>query len=232
MEKKSYKYISEVFKHDSLKNKRCFLLGGGPSLKHFDYSILKNEFTIGINKTFTVFSPTINYSSDLKFYNFVAKFGDQVGQTTIHNKWLDYTGYKTILCPNRSENRSENINEDTYVVKQLSSKLLSLDVEQGIYPARNSGFAGLMLAISLGCKEIYLLGYDLNCEQTKTHWHEGYPNFKAVENYSKILKKFIKSFEDFKDIIEENGIKVVNLNLSSALTCFEKRNLNTVLTGI
>ena len=37
---------------DAHKGERCFLIGNGPSLKHTDLSLLKNEFSFGFNRIF------------------------------------------------------------------------------------------------------------------------------------------------------------------------------------
>ena len=63
------KFITDVLNSDSWKGKRCFIIGGGPSLSDFDFDILKDELTIGINKTLIQFSPTLNYSMDKRFYD-------------------------------------------------------------------------------------------------------------------------------------------------------------------
>jgi len=222
---KKNKNISEVFSSNSLSGKRCFLLAGGPSLKDFDYSILSNEFTIGINKTFMAYSPTINYSMDLNFYNYITQPGITQEQRRAFHSWNDYEGYKVFLKPKRNEEFAEDI----YLVNDLKKKVLSLDIEQGIYSSQNSGFGALMLAIALGCKEIYLLGYDLKISNRTTHWHRGYPK-QEPEIYEKTLKQFMLIFNEFAPFIKENGIEVFNLSRFSALDCFERRSLESVLT--
>src|ERR1017187_6377563 len=63
------KHITEVFNKDSWLGKRCFIVGGGESVKGFDFNRLNGEHTIGINKAFKFFSTsTINYGMDHVFY--------------------------------------------------------------------------------------------------------------------------------------------------------------------
>src|SRR5947209_3772250 len=45
------------------QNKRCFIIANGPSLKNVDFSLLKDEYTIGMNRIYIMkeqngFSPT------------------------------------------------------------------------------------------------------------------------------------------------------------------------------
>ena len=35
---------------DTWKGRRCFIIGGGPSLRGFDFSSLKGELVIGVNR--------------------------------------------------------------------------------------------------------------------------------------------------------------------------------------
>jgi len=218
------KKITEIFSNSFLVGKRCFLLAGGPSLKGFNYSVLKNEFTIGINKTFTVFSPNINYSMDLKFYNYISKPGNEQEQKKIHAQWLDYTGYKVFLCPKKSYNFEDNL----YVVDRIDERVLSFDLTKGIYGGNNSGFGALMLAISLGSKVIYLLGYDFKMSGDSTHWHSGYWNQNST-SYDRKLFRFKQLFDEFASHIKDLGIEIVNLNVDSELNCFSKSSINEVL---
>jgi hypothetical protein len=65
----STKYIGEVIQSGAWKDKRCFLIGGGPSLAHFNPALIDNELKIGVNKAFMKFNPDINYAMDLKFFD-------------------------------------------------------------------------------------------------------------------------------------------------------------------
>jgi len=44
--------ITQKFNSSSWLNRRCFIIGGGESLINFDFSCLKNELIITINKAF------------------------------------------------------------------------------------------------------------------------------------------------------------------------------------
>ncbi|MHA1690363.1 MAG: hypothetical protein ACTSU7_01870 [Candidatus Heimdallarchaeaceae archaeon] len=223
MEKK-YKNISEIYTSTSLENKRCFLLAGGPSLKNFNYAVLKDEFTIGINKTFTIFSSNINYSMDLKFYNYISRPGNENGQRKVHESWLKYQGYKVFTC----QRNKYNFSNDIFVVDRINERTLSFDLSKGIYAGSNSGFGALMLAVALGSKVIYLLGYDLKVNEKNTHWHQGYFN-QNVAIFEKRLLKYKQLFEEFAPYLKENGIEVINLSVNSALECFPKSTLDKVL---
>ena len=45
---------------EEVAGKRCFIVGAGPSLDGFDFSLLEGEVTIGLNFMSVFFEPTIH----------------------------------------------------------------------------------------------------------------------------------------------------------------------------
>jgi len=43
-------FLIEVLPDNSWKDEDCYIIGGGPSLKRFNWSLLKGKKTIGINR--------------------------------------------------------------------------------------------------------------------------------------------------------------------------------------
>jgi len=221
------KPIMDILNCNSWEGKRCFLLCGGPSLENFDFLTIQNEKTIGINKAFIQYNTNILYGMDQRFYDSIS-FSNRADQESaaVHNSWLRYSGIKVFL---RTSYKTK-FDPSVYFVNGLEKKQISLDISQGIYGGGNSGFGGMMLAISLGCKEIYMLGLDLKVDEKRkrTHFHEGYKN-QRIENVIKVLKDFKKEFESFASSIKELGISVINLNPDSSLDCFPKKDIREIL---
>lgn len=212
-------------------NQDCFLLGGGPSLKNFDFKRLDGKFTIGVNKIFKVFQPDIIYCMDRKFYNYMHLPADRrlPEDSNILGEWLSSNSIRTFLSPSIGPKKNERFfKENVEVIPRLSNKCISFDVSKGIYPGNNSGFGALMLAIALGFKKIYLLGYDLRINNKETHFHKGYPN-QTIDTQQRHLNNFKRTFDFFAPKIKEAGITVINITPESALTCFDKMNIEEVL---
>lgn len=209
-----------------------FLIGGGPSLKNFDFSILEDYFTIGANKIFIRFNPNILFCTDRQFYEYIYSPPEKKlpGDEDLLERWK--------RCPSRkmfAHTFEPGKNEPSYfhyekieVVNRLSERRLSFDLKEGIWFGNNSGFAILMLAIALGCKNIYLLGYDMKIEPNRTHFHNGYPEI-TPSLMTTLVESFKQDFIDFAPQIKQAGITVINLNPDSALECFEKATLEEVL---
>lgn len=224
--------IADILPMRPWRNHTCFLIAGGPSLAGFDFNLIKNQLSIGINKSFIKFPTTINYAMDSRFYDLVT-FPENDKLQNLHEKWRQYTGIKVFL---RHSLRIK-FDSSVYFVPSLHTNTLSLDLKKGIWGGNNSGFGALMLAIALGSKRIGLLGYDLKIKESKdskknkieTHWHGGYGNSKK-DTFQEKLDKFKLCFNDYADVIASQGIEVVNLNLDSALNCFPKDTLDNFLS--
>lgn len=227
--------ITEILSNGSWKGKTCFLIGGGPSLEDFDFRPLKNELTIGVNKSFTRFPTTINFAMDDRLYNLVSGTGKSCVMKAegeeLHQQWLAYKGIKLFV---RRSVKSK-YDSSVYVIPSLDAKVISFDLSRGIWAGNNSGFGALMLAIALGATRIGLLGYSMKVQgigkKIKTHWHGGYPFGSNPEHFQRKLDKFRMCFEEFASPIAQQGITVVNLNSDSALECFQKEDLKTFLTS-
>jgi len=206
--------ITSILSSGVWEGKRCFLLGGGPSLIGFDYNLIKDELTIGVNKTFIQFSATINYVMDARFYGMVT---NPSNKENLYQSWATYKGIKVFL----KRNKKFKFDSSVYVVNALPNKSISFDLDKGIWPGNNSGFGALSLAIALGCKNIGLLGYDLSVDSKtkKTHWHGGYLD-QNPKSMPKKLDKFKVPFNEFSEAFVQQGIKITNLNFDSALKCF------------
>lgn len=219
--------ITTTLSSGAWKDETCFILGGGPSLKGFDFNLIKDFKTIGVNKSFIKFPTTVNYAMDIRFYDMVT-YAKDTKWKGLHQQWLAYTGVKLFL----KRSTKSQFDSSVYIVNHLVAKALSFDLQQGIYGGNNSGFGALMLAIALGCKKIGLLGFDMKVQKIakkiETHWHGGY-GFGRAESFQSKLDKFKTCFEEFVLAIRKQGISVVNLNPTSALDCFPREDLKTFL---
>lgn len=210
--------------------RRCIIIGGGPSLTNFDRSIISNELAIGTNKEFMFSSPTINYSMDYTFFELLNNNQRMDTEEIImRRKWKEYQGIKVFLSQNKGK-FSENI----YTVNKIEKELISTNLKDGIFGGNNSGIGALMLAIALGSKRIGLLGFDLKVEGERTHCHGGYKRGDGkpthdLDSMKRVLNNFRLRFEVIAPMIDQSGVKVINLNSNSALKCFNFETIEEFL---
>lgn len=200
----NYSIIEPVFKGETV-----YLIGGGPSLKDFDWNRLLGKKTIAINKAFYHHqSSQVMYWTDSRFYTW---YKDDIDKF----KGLKYTLRKGYY--------SDDI------------KLLKRGVKYGIELSRdtlahgnNSGYAAINLAYHLGAKKIILLGYDMGNVSGKSHFHEGYPTRAAADEVYQ--KQFIPGFGAIYEALKTRGIQVYNACPTSNLRVFPIITLDKALS--
>lgn len=95
----------------------------------------------------------------------------------------------------------------------------------GIVTGQNSGYQAIGLAVLAGCTRIVLLGYDMKANGAKTHWHGGHP----VPTPHAIFSAMLQEFRKLAPVARAAGIEIVNASPDSALDCFRKVTLESVL---
>lgn len=214
----SKKPISDLLDAGQWAGRRCFIIGGGPSLKDFDFSLLENELTIGINRAYEKFSPvspTILYSMDTRFYRWCC--GGDYGEEA-KRKFVDFSGIR--LWCDLGNFPFENL----YYIRSRGRYGTPVSLG-GIFHGNNSGYGAIQVALALGAAPIYLLGFDLKHEADgRSHWHSGHPE--------KQTPQMIQCFhEGFKQLSFGFSDRIVNLNYDSAVKVFPFGDLPTDLPG-
>jgi len=222
-EKLSNRNLIEVLPDNSWKDKDCYIIGGGPSLEDFDWSLLKGKRTIGINRVFEKFDPTIIFSMDTRYLNWILQ--NQYG-VDVRSKFQKSKTYKVWLCTYTCKLPEKIFIIPVYVNYSKGFKAFPTTMKDGIGHGNNSGYGALNLAVCLGVKRIYLLGFDMKIKDKKTHWHDGHKRPMkptVLESYKKYFKHAAN------EIKKKTKIKVINLNPDSALNCFPRKHYKEVL---
>lgn len=202
--------LHDVLPDGSWNGQRCFIIGGGESLKDFDFSKLKNELVIGVNRAYEKIDCTVNFSMDDSLYHWITK--EKLGQEA-KEKFEDFKGYPVWL-----DSAGYDYPKGIFLLGKANSNNINHSMKEGIGGGTNSGFGAMCLAVSLGANPIYLLGFDMKGRDGKqTWWHNGYPD----QRDDKVYKMFINDFKRSCSGLQEKGIQVINLNAESALKCFK-----------
>jgi sugar phosphate isomerase/epimerase len=90
----------------------------------------------------------------------------------------------------------------------------------------NSGAAAVSLAIYRGAKTVIMLGYDCQHTNGKAHWHGDHP--KGLGNAGS-YRRWAESFLQLARHAAKEGVRVINCSRTTALTCFERGDLETML---
>jgi len=219
--------VLTVLDTSAWKGRRCFVIGGGPSLDSFDFNRLKGEKVITTCRSFEFYDSDINYFMDSHFASYV--LDKKLLKTPEENdklleRWNEYTGLQTCLCPIGEIAMPSGV----YVVRRNRTPGVYTDIRSGIYGGNNSGLGAVMLGIALGCAEVYMLGFDLGCTD-KTHFHSGYAGERNTMDRQKAKQVvFAKKFNTVARYMLD-VTKVYNCNDNSIIKRIPYRNVDEVL---
>lgn len=137
-----------------------FMIGGGPSLKNFPFSCLAGKNTIGCNSAFHLGADIVRY----------CVFGDNGYMHRHIREMLTHERMQFVTCaPSLMDfppNSFPNLHKMYREMDGCHTGGCSIAWN------RNSGALAVNLAVSLGSREIYLLGYDMTNEGQTSHWHD------------------------------------------------------------
>lgn len=203
---KNNRKVWEVLRQGMWKGQRCFIVGGGKSVKQFNLKAIQGEHTIGVNMAFRLFEPEIIYAMDARLWGWIennqAAAGDMeaFAKTRAIKIWSDIT--------------AAPLPEDIVIAPSIKRPGISADLKDGVACGTNSGFGALNLALLLGASEIYLMGYDFEGDR----WHRGYPQGGDV-SHDYHLQVYEENETEFKELFPDQ--KIINLNPKSKLKIFE-----------
>lgn len=224
----------EILKNNLLlqdvhRGKRCFIVGGGPSVSDIDLGILSNEYTFAINEfdknpQYAKLSPKFHVISDSAYYTegeteyWPRRFKDK-------DKSVPTT---TTMCLNiRAKEFVEKYNlfkdhKIYYFGTQgifTDNLPLNIGLDKYVPQPKNSVLMCLMLASWMGFKEIYLLG----CEHNFLSFNIGYgKSLSYSHNYEDELSKLdSKNDEVMKKYISPRDLKLTyEKNIANILQLF------------
>lgn len=144
------------------RGRKCFIIGGGPSIKKMDLSVLNNEITFAHNAFFLIkdnvgFSPVYYVVEDLLPAEDNANILNSLDRTTkIFPQDLKY-------CL-RPDEKTRYVYFDRYYSRYPSKKFpkFSTDALRKVYWGGTVVYMSLQLAFYMGIRQVYLLGIDLD----------------------------------------------------------------------
>ena len=194
----------------------CYLIGGGPSLRGFDFSVLKNKLTVAVNLAFR-YAPfaTMFFTEDLRF---IERYGSELGGFGGEKVWHCLRG----IDPAKGIKACVGLNiiretrDDKFWAKDLSSLSFS----------SCSGVGAINLAEILGCRPIYLLGFDARTEGPMLgNFHDDYPEDWQVNRNNALTFK-----SDMEHWVAENCkapiVNLINPAFESAIDCWPKKSFH------
>jgi hypothetical protein len=147
------------------------------------------------------------------------------------HKDLEFDGRKWSQSENWTPEQIEAFPDITRLISRPDKGICT---EPGVInTGSNSGFQAINLAYHLGAKRIILLGFDMKLTGGKSHWFGDHPLPENAPPGSKMpispYGDFIKAFQTIPPQLPDLGIEIINCTRSTALDCFPKKLLKSVL---
>lgn len=184
----------------SWKDQEVFIVGGGDSLRSFDWSLISEERTIGCNDAYI-------HGTD------ICVFGD-INWFEAHERALK--NYKGIVITNAPKMFHTKIPWVWTMVREsrgIHENTLAWNA--------STGAVAVGLAVILGAAKIYLLGFDMQLSNNgKSNWHDNLLDKPDPEVYDKFGEGFGFVAKDLRS--KYPGIEVVNVTDDSKLNVFKK----------
>lgn len=185
-----------------------FIVGGGASLKSFDFGLLKGKNVIALNSAYKYVDETaVLYWADASF-----------GQTENELGLADHPSkYKF----------SSRLNADTLILADQKGvagcnwlkKTGDYGFDSNVNNVRgnNSGAHAINFAVNLGAYRIILLGFDMGYTGSKSHFHDHHQAPTAFATYAEL---FIPSIESMAAAIRHIPVTIINCSSTTKLKCF------------
>jgi len=217
---------------DKYKNARCVVIGNGPSLNKMDLSILKDEYTFGLNRIYLLFEKWGFETSVLVSINrFVLnQFSDEL------------RNQKLLKFFNWAYRDPYQADENTVFITPKLSYRANGNIFNGYFPIGGTVTnVALEIAYFMGFSEVVLIGVDhsfkekglggtaiLAQEPDQNHFSPDYfgqgtvwqlPNYVVME----------QGYKQMKQLFEEDGRKIVDATVDGKLQIFPKVNFEDYL---
>ena len=180
----------------------AYLIGGGSSLKQFNFKLLVGQNTIGINDAYLLGTDVVKY----------CMFGDASWWFKNSAKLAGFQNPIVTCAPSLEAIQSK--------------KVLSLQRKsKGLYDGGTVGWnfctgaSAINLAINLGARRIHLLGFDMRAVNGKTHWHA----LRTSPTREAVFERFYRGFEFVaQSLCRFPSVEVIHVNDDETLLPFFK----------
>jgi hypothetical protein len=226
--------------------RRCFVIGNGPSLKDMDLKPLAEEHTIAANSFYKHPDASV-MRLDYLCINDPHFMKDEPRAIDWHRTIAEKLPTARLLLNEAArpivQRHQLYSGRDVHYVKlgkwTHRASAINLDLSRPLNIGMTTGSSvAIPLALSLGFREIYLIGFDCNwLADTSASYHfyqthEFYPEFDSVAkdnrgySYEDELRTNLREFESHRLLrqrAEQLGVRIVNATAGGLLDVYERR---------
>lgn len=199
--------------HSKFAGTDVFIVGGGSSLKGFDFTLLNGKNVIAINSAYryVVREDVVLFWGDAAFASHEAEI--------LENHPSKYKITSRVMADYAIEHGKLGAAGST-ILKKTGDYGYDPNVDN--VKGNNSGTQALNFAINLHPSRIILLGFDMGYVGSKSHFHDLHPTPTAYSVYDDL---FIPSMNKLAQESAYTKIDIINCSTVSRLKCFKKGNI-------
>jgi len=190
----------------------CYIIGGGASLRSFDWELIRGKHTVGCNGAFSLGHEICQFCvfADIKWW-------EEVGEEGL----AEYGGLAVACSPRFHSNTNPWLQK----VKRSHRKKLATDCFGWF---GNTGALAINLALILGAQRLLLLGFDMKLDEKaeakkRANWHDLRYEAENPQVYSKFAKQFDPLAVSLPKVFP--GREIINVTNDSNLETFPKVSL-------
>jgi hypothetical protein len=183
----------------------AYIIGGGRSLRSFDWSLLHGKNTIGCNDAFKLGVDVCK----------VCIFGDMNFWRTYYEGLQKFSGMVVSALQALRKDSPEWL-------KIVDRKARGLHTD-AIGWNTNTGAMAVNLALLFGARRVFLLGFDMQMTDGKPNWHDDVITKPNPKVYNKFLSAFQFVARDLA--LKFPGRQIINVTDGSRLDVFPKVSL-------
>ena len=240
---------------DKYNNKRIFILGSGSSILHYDLKVLKNEFVMTQNsfhmhEDIYDIEPNFHcvvpyYQSEKEYSTWIEYIGD------MKEKMLGTTFIWGLNTKALIDNHHPDLVKQSYYIRTkynlLTLKKAKVNISKTIMNIPTVLTQCLTVAIYMGFREIYLLGFDLDqiCHTndrtfgrfygmskiTDTKFEEDAERNSDLETTDGWYTWWLlnKQFFLLKSYADQNNINIINGTQGGILSYFKREPIENII---
>ena len=215
------------------KGEKCFIVCNGPSLHKTDFSLLKNEILIGLNKIFLGFSQ----------FQIYPKYYVAVNEKVLRQSYLEIID---LNCVKFISNRCPDLFSNSALLHIINTtnppERFSKNIDAGLNEGWTVTYAALQIAYYLGFETVVIVGMDHRFEyvgkpnesnflmgKDVNHFCENYFGNQEWDNPDLVNSE--KSYRIAREVFESDGREIVDATVNGACEIFPKRSLSECVRG-
>lgn len=199
-------------------NRPVAIVGGGPSLRGFDFNRLRDRFTV----------LAVNASMfDIPF----AAAGFSIDNRAIREWWLrlrllEFDQYYAVP-DNKLKISHPAPTTKMHFVRRYQGTEFTISSDR-ITAGGTSGFGALHLAFLKGAQRIVLFGYDYGAAASVWHHNESHYTFRQNQN-DLLWDEWAQNFNRASAILKKHKVEVINASPESRITAFPKCSIEEAM---